>query len=301
MNHPPDPHRAPVAPGVAVVGRANIDITVRIPQRPVPGRTTFASSAATTTPGGKSLNQALAAARTGIHTSLISNAGDDHWGALLHQALTDAAVDVSGFYLVPSGSTGIAVVEIDSDGENHIILARAPESELTGDQVHDRLTRLSAPVVVTQLDLRPDAVNAVLRHHRADTLIGNLVPHPTLGAAALAPLDLFVSNQTEAAAILGHHHTDPADAAHELRELGPRAAVVTAGPAGAAYSHPTGTALVPTPHVNAVNTSGAGDTFLGTLAARLAYHTPLPEAVAAAVAAATTHVRTPAASYRSRT
>ncbi|MFC8845766.1 MULTISPECIES: ribokinase [unclassified Micromonospora] len=277
-------------PRVAVVGRANIDITVRIPGPPVPGRTTFASSPATTTAGGKSLNQALAASRAGAHTSLIGNVGDDHWGAFLYRTLTDAAVDVSCFHLVPSASTAIALIEVDPEGENRIILALAPDTELTGEQVRSRLAELHASVVVTQLDLPPDAVDAVFRHHRARTLIGNLVPHPTLGPAALAPLDLFVANEAEAAAILGRHHDDPRVAARELRELGPRAAVVTAGPRGAAYSDAHDTALVPAPNINAINTSGAGDTFLGTLAARLVHNLPLSDAVTDGVAAATTFV-----------
>ncbi|MFI6163138.1 PfkB family carbohydrate kinase [Micromonospora haikouensis] len=273
------------------MGRANIDITVRIPGPPVPGRTTFASVPATTTAGGKSLNQALAVSRAGAHASLVGNAGDDHWGAVLYQTLTGAAVDVSCFHLVPSVSTGVAVIEVDPDGENRIILARVPKTELTGEQVRSRLAGLRASVVVTQLDLRPDAVDAVLRHHRARTLIGNLVPHPTLGPAVLATLDLFVANEAEAAAVLGRHHDDPMVAARELCELGVRAAVVTAGPCGAAYSDAHDTALVPAPQVDAINTSGAGDTFLGTVAARLAHQFPLSHAVADGVAAATTFVR----------
>ncbi|WBB78600.1 PfkB family carbohydrate kinase [Micromonospora sp. WMMD882] len=197
MSHSLGPAQGPGSPHVAVVGRANIDITVRMPGPSVVGRTTFASSPATTPAGGKSLNQALAASRAGAHASLIGNAGDDHWGAFLYRPLTDAAVDASCFHLVPSASTGIAVIEVDPDGENRIILARAPETELTGEQVRSRLAELHASVVVTQLDLPPDAVDAVFRHHRARALIGNLVPHPTLGPTALAPLDLFVANEAE--------------------------------------------------------------------------------------------------------
>ena len=292
MNHrPPDQVCSPQPPDVAFVGRANIDITVRIPQRPVAGRTTFASSPATTTPGGKSLNQALAARQAGARTSLISNAGGDDWGIFLNRALTDAAVDVSHFQLVPSAPTGIAIIEVTPDGENYIVLARPPETELTGEHVRSALRQLRAPIVVTQLDLQPEVVDAVFQHHDAETLIGNLVPHPTLGATALAPLDLFVSNEAEAAAILGRHHADPSVAAQELRKLGPRAVVVTVGARGAVYSDADHTALVPARHVGAINTSGAGDAFLGTLAARLAHKVPLPHAVAEGVAAATTFVR----------
>ncbi|MGV9977112.1 PfkB family carbohydrate kinase [Micromonospora wenchangensis] len=278
-------------PQVIVVGRANIDITVRTPQRPQPGRTTFASAPATTTAGGKSLNQARAAAGAGARTTLVANAGTDEWGTFLRRALTDAGVDVSYFQLVPSAPTGVAIVEVTPDAENHIVLALSPATELTADHVCEALRRLQAPTVLTQLDLPPDAVNAVIRHRRAQTLIGNLVPHAALGSSVLAALDLFVCNEHEAAAILGRHHADPTIAAQELRELGSRAAVVTAGARGAAYSTAEHTLLVPAPHVHATDTTGAGDHFLGTLAARLTQNTPLGQAVADAVSAATAVVR----------
>ncbi|WP_431886393.1 PfkB family carbohydrate kinase [Micromonospora wenchangensis] len=285
-DHQPD-ETSPSPPQVIVVGRANIDITVRIPRRPQPGRTTFASAPATTTAGGKSLNQARATAGAGARTTLVANAGTDDWGTFLRRALTDAGVDVSFFQLIPSAPTGVAIVEVTPDAENHIVLALSPATELTADQVRDALRRLHAPTVLTQLDLPPDAVDAVLQHHRAETLIGNLVPHPTLGSAVLTALDLFVCNEHEAAAILGRHHVEPTIAAQELRELGPRAAVVTAGARGAAYSTAEQTKLVPAPQVHATDTTGAGDQFLGTLAARLTQNTPLGQAITDAVNAAT--------------
>ncbi|MFI9643210.1 PfkB family carbohydrate kinase [Micromonospora sp. NPDC051925] len=278
---------SPPPPQVIVVGRANIDITVRIPRRPQPGRTTFASAPATTTASGKSLNQARAAAGAGARTTLVANAGTDEWGTFLRRALTDAGVDVSFFQLIPSAPTGVAIVEVTPDAENHIVLALSPATEFTAQQVRDALRRLHAPTMLTQFDLPPDAVNAVLQHHRAETLIGNLIPHPTLGSAVLTALDLFVCNEHEAAAILGRHHADPTIAAQELRGLGTRAAVVTAGARGAAYSTAEHTKLLPAPQVHAIDTTGAGDQFLGTLAARLTQNTPLGQAITDAVNAAT--------------
>lgn len=285
-DHQPD-ETSPSPPQVIVVGRANIDITVRTPRRPQPGRTTFASAPATTTAGGKSLNQARAAAGAGARTTLVANAGTDEWGTFLRRALTDAGVDVSYFQLIPSAPTGVAIVEVTPDAENHIVLALSPATELTADQVRDALRRLHAPTVLTQLDLPPDAVDAVLQHHRAETLIGNLIPHPALGSAVLAALDLFVCNEHEAAAILGRHHAEPTTAAQELRGLGTRAAVVTAGARGAAYSTAEHARLIPAPQVHAIDTTGAGDHFLGTLAARLTQNIPLGQAIVDAVTVAT--------------
>jgi ribokinase len=276
---------------VLIVGRANVDITVRIPQRPTPGRTTFASSPAIITAGGKSLNQAIAAARSGAHVGLIGNAGADEWGRFLAQALEQAGVDTSCFQLIPSAQTGAAVVEVTPDGENYIVLALSPATELTSIHVRTGIDRLHAPVVVTQLDLQPEAVDAALRHHQSDTLIGNLVPHIGIGSAAIAGLDVFVGNEYEATTILGQHHADPMIAAQELRGLGTRTAVVTAGARGAAYSCADGTELISAQQVRAIDTSGAGDAFLGTLAVQLAQKTSLREAVQAAVIAGTTAVQ----------
>ncbi|MFD1325425.1 PfkB family carbohydrate kinase [Micromonospora sonneratiae] len=278
---------------VAFVGRANVDITVRVPSRAVPGRTVFASSPAAIAAGGKSLNQAIAAACAGARVGLVGNAGADSWGHLVVEALQAAQVDTSLFSLVPSASTGAAIIEIGPDGENCIVLALSPETELTPEQVSARLGHLRAGVVVTQFDLQPDTVDAVLRYQQADVRIGNLVPHPGVGRAGLAGLDLYVVNEQEAAAILGCHHGDPMDAARDLRKFGVRAAVVTAGSRGAAYSSPDETALVPAKQVSAVDTSGAGDVFLGVLATQLAQRAPLSHAMVRAVEAGSVAVQYP--------
>ncbi|MEN3610155.1 PfkB family carbohydrate kinase [Plantactinospora sp. ZYX-F-223] len=269
---------------VLVVGRANVDLTVRIPHRPTPGRTAFGSPVLTTA-GGKGLNQAVAAARAGARVALLANAGADDWGRLLIRTLRQAPVELSCFQLLPSARTGVAIVEVTPDGESYVVLALSPETELTGQHVRTGFQRVSPSVVVTQLDLRPEAVDAVLREQRARLLIGNLVPHPDIGPAVFAGLDVFVANEHEAAAILGRRDDDPVVLARELRALGPRASVVTAGARGAAYASDDGTGLIDARRVSVVDTSGAGDAFLGALAARLAEGHPLPAAVTDAVTA----------------
>lgn len=281
----------PATLDVVVVGRANADVTVHVPHRPAVGRTVFASEMAVTA-GGKSLNQAVAVAHSGGRVGLVSNAGADDWGRMLLRTLKQAAVDVSCFHLLPAVRTGAAIVEVTPDGESYVILAVSAATELTAQQVLAGLDTLRAPVVVTQLDLPPEAVHTVLRHRRDQVLIGNLVPHPSLGLDVLAGLDVFVANEHEAAIILGQHHHDPIAAAEELCGRGMRAAVVTAGPRGAAYSCATGTGLIPADEVHVGDTTGAGDAFLGVLALCLSRQAPLREAVAAAVTAGTVAVQT---------
>lgn len=269
-------------PDVVIVGRANVDLTITVPHRPTAGRTVFATSI-TATPGGKALNQAIAVARLDGNAALLAGAGDDAWGHQLRNALTDAGVETSCFLLRSGATTGAAIVEVTPDGESYVVLAVSPDTELTSDEIRTAPCMHGARVVVTQLDLPPAAVTAVLEAPRPDMLIGNLVPHSMLPRAALAALDLIVVNEHEAAAILGQAQTSASEAAIELRRLGPATAVITAGPAGAAYSSPAGSGAIPARPVTPVDTTGAGDAFLGSLALHLAHHKPLPDAVAHAV------------------
>jgi ribokinase len=279
---------------VAVVGRANIDLTVRVPQRPSPGRTAF-GTALITSPGGKSLNQAIAVAHLGGRVRLIANAGTDPWGEQLHQALRDAGVDTTSFRLVPGAPTGAAIIEVTPDGEPYIVLALSPMTDLSDRDVIDALTRCPAGVVVSQLDLPPTAIQGLLHVPRPAVLIGNLIPHPELPPSVLTELDILVVNHHEAAVVLGDASADPMQAATRLRQLGPRAAVVTAGELGAAFSSPDGEGVVPATLAKVVDASGAGDAFLGALAVRLAAGTTLPDAVAFAVRVGSKAVQHPGA------
>jgi ribokinase len=267
---------------VVIVGRANVDLTVRIPHRPSPGRTVFSTGLATT-PGGKSLNQAVAVARLGGRACLVANVGADSWGHELRTALAAAGVDTESFRLLPEATTAAAIIEVTPDGEPYVVLALSVATELNAEDVTRALARRPAPVVVGQLDLQPTAIDGILRAQRPDLLIGNLVPHPDLRRNVLAELDLFVVNIHEAAAVLGAGTIDPVAAARQLCRLGPRAAIVTAGPRGAAYSGPDGSDLVPATSVTVVDASGAGDAFLGALALSLSRGRSVPDSVAAAV------------------
>jgi ribokinase len=154
-----------------------------------------------------------------------------------------------------------------------------PETELAGDDVAAALSGRHAAVVVGQLDLRPDAVDGLLRGERPEVLIGNLVPHHDLDRRRLAELDVLVVNRAEAAEILGVDRVEPLAAARRLCQLGPRAMVVTAGADGAAHCCAQGSAVVPAPVVAVVDVSGAGDAFLAAVALGLSRPRSLPQAV----------------------
>ena len=272
---------------VVFFGRANVDLTVRVPSLPRPGRTTFGSSLVIT-PGGKSLNQAMSVTRLGGTAGLVANVGDDDWGRMLRDALAAAHVDAAGLRLVPGTTTGAAIIHVTPDGEGHLVLALSPKTELTPTDVHNALSTLDAQVLVTQLDMAPDTVDAVLSSRGSRTVVGNLTPHPGVTSHHLAQLDVFVVNQHEAAVTLGVDPIEPLAAAQQLRQRGPSTVIVTAGGdgGGAARTAPgerSGT--VPAIKAPVVDTTGAGDAFLGSLALQLSRRATIAEAIAEAMVA----------------
>ncbi|WP_433530131.1 PfkB family carbohydrate kinase [Micromonospora sp. CA-263727] len=269
---------------VTFIGRANIDLTMQVPHRARPGRTAKGSPL-TVSAGGKSLNQAIAAARRGARTALIANVGADAWGHHITTTLTDAGVDTRHVHLIPDATTGAAIIEVTPDGESYITLALSPATELTSEDIDHAAAGLTTQAVVVQLDLPPEPTTTLLSHRRAPIVIGNLVPHPHLDPNLLQRLDILVVNQHEAAAILRSTTDDPVNAAVALRRLGPRAVIVTAGEHGAVYTHPHGSGTAPAPTVQAIDTTGAGDAFLGSLALDLARNIPLHDAITTAVRA----------------
>ena len=277
-----DSHHPAHRVDVTFIGRANIDLTVLVPHRARPGRTAKGSPMAVSA-GGKSLNQAIAAARRGARAKLIANVGTDAWGQHITGTLTDAGVDTRHVHLIPDTTTGAAIIEVTPDGESYITLALSPATELTSDDIDHATTGLTTQAVVVQLDLPPEPVTTLLNHRRAPIVIGNLVPHPHLDPALLQRLDILVVNQHEASAILRTTTDDPENAALALQRLGLRVVIVTAGPHGAAYAHPHGTGTTSAPAVQATDTTGAGDAFLGSLALDLARNTPLRDAITTAV------------------
>ena len=284
-----DTATAPV--DVVVIGRANIDLTVRVPYRPGLGRTAFGSELVST-PGGKSLNQAIAVARLGGRSSLVANAGADHWGDQLLTALTRADVDTRHFQLLAGVRTGAAIIEITPDGENFVVLALSPATELTAEQVDRALVQIAPSVVTVQLDMPPEPIAAALAEPLTEAVyIGNLTPRPDLDRSLMSRLDVLVVNEHEAAAILGTAEVEPLAAARQLRQLGPPAVVVTAGACGAAYSDLERSGTIAAAAVPVVDTTGAGDAFLGSLARALSRNVSLPDAVAQAVRAGTNAVQ----------
>jgi ribokinase len=280
-------------PKVTVLGSLNMDISVTVPRLPGPGATVL-GSAAQFTPGGKGANQAVAAARLGADVRMVGCVGDDDFGRQLLAALRVEVIDADAVRTVTSVPTGLAMIAVDEAGENLIIVAPGANHQVGPADVARTATN-DGGILVISAEIPASAITRALT--RPGPKILNLAPAPDNAAELVAAvgehLDWLVVNESEAAAVLGRPVRGLASArkaATELTAQGPRHAVVTAGAHGAALTGPDGAHTIEGFKVNAVDTVGAGDTFVGALAVALAAGVPPLEATRAAAAAGATAV-----------
>jgi ribokinase len=283
----------PRRPRVTVLGSINMDISVTVPGLPSPGATVL-GDAARFTPGGKGANQAVAAARLGASVRMIGCVGQDDFGRQLLKALAAEGVDTSAVASLDGVPSGLAMITVEAGGENIITVSPGANHELSPAQVADAST-VDADVLVVSAEIPLAAVRLALGGQH--TVVLNLAPappEPQAAAIVAQGVDWLVVNETEAAAVLGTPVQGLAGAeraATALIAAGARNAVVTAGAHGAALAQATGeTETVPSFPVTAVDSVGAGDTFVGALAVALAAGVQAREAVTAASAAAAAKV-----------
>lgn len=304
---------------VLVVGSLNVDLVARVERLPVPGETVTGADLHRT-PGGKGLNQAVAAARAGSPVVLCGNVGDDDHGRWLVELAEAEGIDVEAVGTVPV-PTGTALITVGADGANTIVVspganrAEAPVGVAPG----------AGDVVLCQAEIPQAAVAEALvagRQAGATTVV-NLAPFRVPEAGQWELIDVLVVNETELAGLLaaeegraglpdgvdGPDAIDGADGADRARaeaeeaargllgaRPGPRALVVTLGEAGAvAVEAGGGVHVVAAPRVDALDTVGAGDCVTGWLAAGLAEGRDLGSALARAVVAASIAVLRPGA------
>ncbi|MBN9238165.1 MAG: ribokinase [Micrococcales bacterium 70-64] len=265
---------------VVIVGSANVDQVFRVASIPAPGETVLSHGFATAL-GGKGQNQAVAAARAGAAASFIAALGDDAFGASVREGLR--ADGIAASVRTVDAPTGTALIAVDDSGENTIIVEAGANAllELTPD---DEAAIASADVLVLQLEIPLATVARAARAARAagTRVLLNAAPIRELPAELLADVDILVVNETEGAFLA--RSGDVADLAPVV--------IVTLGAAGAvAQERGAADVRVPAPTVTAVDATGAGDTFCGALAARIAEGAGLDECLRFAVAAASLSVQ----------
>jgi len=269
---------------VAVVGSINLDQVVRLARHPLPGETLLGSSI-TLLPGGKGANQALAAARCGATVSLIGAVGNDPNAVLATALLETSGMDLDAVRIV-DGPTGVAVICVADGGENTIVVIPGANSSVDAGAVERAAARIAeAAVVVVQGEIPADGIAAAAKLATGRVLL-NLAPVIDVDVAVIRTADPLVVNEHEGALVLAQ--LDPSPSAPvpaddealvaSLRAQGIPSVVLTRGADGAICSDDDGTHLVPAPKVQAVDTSGAGDAFVGALSTQLAAGASLLEA-----------------------
>lgn len=265
---------------VVVIGSINVDLVVTVARHPSPGETVLGAGGRLL-PGGKGANQAVAAARLGAATTMVGAVGDDPNAGAATAGLRDNGVELSGVLTRP-GPTGLAVVTVAADGENSIVVIPGANATVTPADVERHRDLLAdAAIVVVQGELPRATVEAaaLTAHAVGARLILNLAPAIDLSAEVLRLADPLVVNEHEARHALdlldGGAASSPRRAL-ALRRAGVPSVVVTVGEAGAlvAGDEPgvaDGAVIhVAAPRVDVRDTTGAGDAFVGALAARLA-------------------------------
>lgn len=288
---------------IIVAGGINMDLIATAERMPRPGETVFATGIARV-PGGKGLNQAIAAKRLGsgaVH--MIGSVGEDPFGAELLEFMREEGIEAEAVSRadVP---TGVALITVDAQAENTIVVAVGANSCLTPESLDSQAFLIAdASVALAQLETPIGAVQRFLSMARdaGVATILNTAPARPLPDALISLVDILCLNETELAEMAGLAETTEereslVAAAREMVARGAGCIIVTLGKAGALVVTADGDTLYPGVEADAVDPTGAGDCFLGGLAARLSEGTSLSEAVAFANRAASVSVQRSGAS-----
>jgi ribokinase len=275
--------------GIAMVGSANMDIVFSVERIPEPGETLLASSTAKY-PGGKGLNQAVAAARAGVQTTFIGALGTDDNGRELAATMSESGI-VNSLVRLSSEPSGQAFIVVDRSAENTIIVASGANATVTRLTEAELAAIAATRVLLMQLELPMAVVEEAAAAGKAAgaMVMLNAAPAQALSDELFGNLDCLIVNEHEACLIGGSN--DVTEASNTLAARVDQV-IVTLGGAGAAlYSGGVEVARVDAPKVTVVDTTGAGDTFCGAFAAAMAEDRPLIAAAQFATAAAALSVQ----------
>lgn len=260
---------------VVVIGSLNMDLVTRAPRLPKGGETLIGHSF-TTVSGGKGANQAVAAARLGAQVAMIGCVGNDDYGVQLRDALLAEQIDCQAVSSVED-SSGVALIVVDDNSQNAIVIVAGANGALT-EAVVDRFDAVlqAADVIICQLEIPDASVGHALKRGRelGKTVILNPAPASRpLPADWYASIDYLIPNESEASALSGLPVDSLASAeiaASQLIAMGAGKVIITLGAEGSLFADGQRFEHFPAPKVKAVDTTAAGDTFVGGFAAALA-------------------------------
>lgn len=261
---------------VVIVGSLNMDLVTRAPRLPRGGET-LAGHSFVTVPGGKGANQAVAAARLGASVAMVGCVGDDAYGDQLRTALLAEGIDCDAVTAIAGESTGVALIVVDDNSQNAIVIVAGGNGHVSSAVVDGFDALLSqAEVIICQLEIPMDTVGHVLKRGRELGKIVILNPAPAsapLPADWYSLIDYLIPNESEATMLTGLPVDSVATAdaaATALLAAGASKVIVTLGAQGSLFASNARSQHFPAPKVQAVDTTAAGDTFVGGFAAALA-------------------------------
>ena len=271
---------------IVVVGSLNMDLVVRTQRLPIPGETIIGSDFRTF-PGGKGANQAVAAARLGGAVKMIGRVGGDDFGRALLKAVAQDGVDTSQILTDPEAASGVALITVEAGGQNTIVVASGANSHLTTQDVSAAEASFEgASVLLLQLESPLAAVVRAIelaRKYQAQVVL-NPAPAQLLEVDFLSRVDYLVPNQSELALLTGMETIS--DALQALRAQGLRrgarvpTVIVTLGGEGVLVVKDSQELRLPAYSVQVIDTTAAGDAFVGAFAVALTEGLPLEIAAA---------------------
>jgi ribokinase len=275
------------SPRIVVVGSANIDLVTYTDEFPRPGETIFGRSFSLGF-GGKGANQAVAASLCGAQVSMVARVGDDLFGPANIENYRSLGIDVTRVLVTPGVSSGVAPIFVESSGQNRIWVVKGANDCLSPADIDAASEVLrTADFIVLQLEIPLETVYYALRFAREHGIrtILNPAPGQPLDLKQVSNADYVIPNETEAEALSGspvRNLDDARASAHHLLRQGVRRVIVTLGANGALCVGADGERHVPPFKVATVDTTGAGDAFIGSLACFLASGVAEEDAIARA-------------------
>jgi len=274
-----------------------MDLVISVPQAPAEGETVQGKSIRYV-PGGKGANQAVSCARQGAQVSMLGRVGPDAQGQILCDALTQDGISIQGVQVDPEESTGVAMVLVEDSGLNRIVVIAGANGQLCLDEDQLAQALRDAQYLVMQFEVPIEQVvqAATVARRLGCKVVLNPSPAQTLPEELWSLVDVMIVNETEARFLTGlAPDTDPqmaAEVGRRLRSQGVSQVVVTLGALGAVATDAGGSSYHPAPQVKVVDTTAAGDTFLGTVTVGLASNRSLSASVDLGIRASTLCVQT---------
>lgn len=259
---------------VTIVGSLNVDTTLRIKRMPLPGET-LAAQGKSSAAGGKGANQAVSAARSGAQTAFIGEVGKDNSGQMMLNEMKANGIDVAGIRENDQVGTGTASILLDENGQNSILIYGGANQQLSPADVEAAKDKImAADFVVAQFETPQAATLRAFQLAKDNGVATILNPAPAqkIDPEVLKLTDLIIPNETESAELTGVIITDETSmliSAAKFAQMGVRNLIITVGAKGAFYCTQDGYSFVPAFKVNAVDTTAAGDTFIGALSSQL--------------------------------